>query len=178
MRRFVANAYRNDIEGKKQPVLLWFLRQAKVFDFAKREAVIQILDNPSVVQVNRTNKHRGIRGMYRLEPPLPSPPPPSLEFLPYYDILQRSINGGPVFSAGWLEYLRKWRWCGFTQNGRHWIWLEAAYKKSAKNLLEEWLDSATSCSATFWQLLLFEAPFDFWGNLIKLLATYGNHKVL
>ena len=65
MRRFFAKAYRNDIEGKKQPVLLWFLNQAKVFDFAKREAVIQILDNFSVVQVNKTNKHRGI-GMYYL----------------------------------------------------------------------------------------------------------------
>ena len=75
MRRFVAKAYRNDIEGKKQPDLLWFLGQAKVFDFAKREVVTQILDNPSVVQVNKTNKHRGI-GMYRLEPPPPPPPPP------------------------------------------------------------------------------------------------------
>ena len=70
MRRFVAKAYRDDIEGTKQPVLLWFLNQAKVFDFAKREAVIQILDNPLVVQVNKTNKHRGI-GMYRLDPPPP-----------------------------------------------------------------------------------------------------------
>lgn len=26
--------------------------------------------------------------------------------------------------------------------------------------------------------LLFEATFDFCGNLIKLLATYGNHEVL
>ena len=51
-------------------------------------------------------------------------------------------------------------------------------KNPRKNLLEEWLASVTSCSATFWQFLLFEATFDFGGNLIKLLATYGNHKVL
>ena len=132
--------------GKKQPVLLRFLRQAKVFDFAKREAVIQILDNPSVVKLNKTNKHCGI-GMYRLERPPPPLPPTtlSLKLLPYHNILERSINGGPVCSARRLEYLRKCRWCGVTQNGRHWIWLKAAFKKYAKNLLGEWSVSATTC---------------------------------
>ena len=47
---------------------------------------------------------------------------------------------------------------------------EAAFKKPAENLLGEWLASLAT--------LLFEATFDFWGNLIKLLTTYGNHKVL
>ena len=38
--------------------------------------------------------------------------------------------------------------------------------------------SATSCSATSWQLLPFGTTFDFEGNGIKFLATYGNYKVL
>lgn len=176
MRRFVAKAYRDDTEGTKQPVLLWFLNQAKVFDFAKREAVIQILDNPLVVQLNKTNKHRGI-GMYRLDPPPPSPL--SLKLLPYYNILQRSINGGPVCSAGWLEYLRKWRWCGVTQNGRQWIWFFwSRFQKTRGKPFGRVVSLSHKLLGNSLATLLFEATFDFCGNLIKLLATYGNHKVL
>ena len=58
---------------------------------------------------------------------------------------------------------------------------EAAFKKPAENLLGESL-SVVSLShkllGNSLATLLFEATFDFCGNLIKLLTTYGNHKVL
>ena len=53
---------------------------------------------------------------------------------------------------------------------------------------QSWWASATSCSATFWQLslfgaslwqlLLFGETFDFWGTWLNFWATHGNYEVL